>query len=478
LDVNSSTLGLKDELAALRATLSRLEQEKSDLEIELQAAIEHGDAIEAELALANDQMRGEIVERIRAEAKLNKLLEVLHEQKEDLELIVHTITEHSDEIDVEHELAHEQLRIENERIRMAKEHAEALARIKAEFTAVVSHEVRTPMNGVLGMARLLLDTPLTPEQRDLAETVVSSGRLLLSILDDILDLSKLEAGRLQLERIAFNLVQLVEESLELLATRAAEHGLALAYFVAPEIPATVIGDPTRLRQVVMNLVGNALKFTEKGSITLAIVPDGAGFVKVSVGDTGIGIGEEQCARLFQRYSQADAWVSRKFGGTGLGLSICKQLVELMGGEIGIDSVLGAGSTFWFRIPLGAAADAGQRVRPRLPPKRVLVVEPDAAVRRMLRARFTGWHIPVVDLDPAEVAQASRPGDVLVAGGRKMHSEALSLADETHLPTIILCLAGSLPPAPSGDNSVNLPEPVGGGRVRMARVASMPFITGM
>ncbi|MBX9634783.1 MAG: hypothetical protein K2X44_07350, partial [Magnetospirillum sp.] len=204
-------LQLRDELGALRAVLARLEQEKSDLEIELQAAIEHGDAIEAELALANDQMRGEIAERIRAEAKLQRLLTALKEQKDDLELLVHTITEHSDEIDVEHELTNEQLRLENDRIRLAKEQAETLARVKAEFVAVVSHEVRTPMNGLLGMARLLLDTELSHEQRDLAETVVSSGRLLLNILDDILDLSKLEASRLHLENIDFNLVQLVEE---------------------------------------------------------------------------------------------------------------------------------------------------------------------------------------------------------------------------------------------------------------------------
>ena len=177
--MGNDVLALRDELASLRAAMADLEQRCSDLEIEYQAAIEHGDAIEAELALANDQMRAEIAERIRAEVKLQRLLSALSEQKADLELIVQTITEHSDEIDVERELANEELRLENERIRLAKEQAEELARAKTEFVAVVSHEVRTPMNGVLGMARLLLDTPLSPEQLDMAETVVSSGRLLL-----------------------------------------------------------------------------------------------------------------------------------------------------------------------------------------------------------------------------------------------------------------------------------------------------------
>ncbi|MGE5548705.1 MAG: response regulator [Solirubrobacterales bacterium] len=458
--MTTEIIRLKDELAALRATVGRLEQEKCDLEIELQAAIEHGDAIEAELALANEQMRGEIAERIRAEVRLNKLLEALHEQKEDLELLVHTITEHSDEIDIERELANEQLRHENARISLAKEHAEALARIKAEFVAVVSHEVRTPMNGVLGMARLLLDTPLTPEQRDLAETVVSSGRLLLNILDDILDLSKLEAGRLQLESIDFNLVQLVEESLELMGSRASERGLALGHAIAPSVPAVVNGDPTRLRQVLLNLIGNALKFTEKGSVAVTVEPGEDGGFRFAVTDSGIGIAEEARERLFHRYSQVDAWVSRKFGGTGLGLSICKQLVELMGGRIGVDSTLGEGSTFWFHIPLGAAFQPGERARPSNPPRRVLMVEPEPTLRRILRARLEGWGIEVLEVAPEAVAATSRPGDVLVAGGRLMHSAALSLAARTDLPTIILCLAGTLPPSVACANSVNLPEPVG------------------
>jgi signal transduction histidine kinase/CheY-like chemotaxis protein/HPt (histidine-containing phosphotransfer) domain-containing protein len=449
-----------EEFAALRAELARLEQQNFDLELELQAAIEHGDAIEAELALANDQMRCEIGERIRAEAKLQRLLSALKEQKDDLELLVHTITEHSDEIDVERELANEQLRLENERIRLAKEHAEALARIKAEFVAVVSHEVRTPMNGLLGMARLLLDTELTHEQRDMAETVVSSGKLLLNILDDILDLSKLEASRLQLENIEFNLVQLVEESLGLMSMRASERGLAVAQVIDPAIPALAMGDPMRLRQVLTNLINNATKFTEKGAIVVRVsLRGGLERIRFAITDTGIGISADAQDRLFHRYVQADTWVSRKFGGTGLGLAICKQLVELMGGEIGVDSTPGDGSTFWFEVPLGQAAGERPRVRPQLTPSRVLLVEPEALIRDAAATRLAGWGIPAECVGPAGVDAVARPGDVLLVGARVPRADALDLSSRHGLPAIISSPAGTLPPHSDGHVTVTVPEPV-------------------
>jgi signal transduction histidine kinase/CheY-like chemotaxis protein len=460
-------LALKDELASLRAVLGKIEMERSDLEIELQAAIEHGDAIEAELALANDQMRAEIVERIRAESKLQRLLGALSEQKADLELLVHTITQHSDEIDIEQELANEQLRLENERIRLAKEQAETLARAKTEFVAVVSHEVRTPMNGLLGMTRLLLDTQLTHEQRDIAETVLSSGRLLLSILDELLDLSKIEAGRLQIEQVEVKVVDLVEESFGLMSMRATEGGLAVAHTIAPDVPAMVVGDPLRLRQVLINLVGNAIKFTEKGSITLRVertvgertAGDGSDSLLFSVADTGIGISDEAQARLFNRYVQAAAWVSRKFGGTGLGLSISRQLIELMGGEIGVTSTPGKGSVFWFRVPLIAATDSGTRVRPAHPPARVLLIESDDAVRHALVTNLNGWGIEVVGAAPDTVETLRRPGDLLVVGGRLPQAAARRLAHGTGLPTIILSPAGTLASPDQGNSIQILTEPV-------------------
>ncbi len=457
-------LVLRDELASLRAALGKNELERSDLEIELQAAIEHGDAIEAELALANDQMRAEIAERIRAEVKLQRLLVALSEQKTDLELLVHTITEHSDEIDIEAELANEQLRLENERIRLAKEQAESLARAKTEFVAVVSHEVRTPMNGLLGMTQLLLDTPLTHEQRDIANTVLSSGRLLLNILDELLDLSKIEAGKLQIEQLDVKVVELVEESFALMSMRATERGLAVAHAVAPDVPAVVRGDPSRLRQVLLNLIGNAIKFTEKGSITLRVerIRDkttGDESLHFAVADTGIGIAEEAQERLFNRYVQAAAWVSRKFGGTGLGLSISRQLVELMGGEIGVTSVPGRGSVFWFRVPLVPALEAGSRLRPSHPPARVLLVESEESVRRALAAILSGWGVEAVKATAETIAGLQRPGDILIIGGRQAHSGLRDLALARGLPAIILSPMGTLPPADGSEGIVMLPEPV-------------------
>lgn len=454
-------LALKDELASTRAAMSRVEQENADLQIELQAAIEHGDAIEAELALANDQMRGEIAERIRAEIRLQRLLDALSEQKADLELIIQTITEHSDEIDVERELANEELRLENERILLAKEQAEELARAKTEFVAVVSHEVRTPMNGVLGMARLLLDTPLTPEQRDMAETVVSSGRLLLNILDDLLDLSKIEAGRLDIEHIDVNLIQLVEECFALMSMRASERGLALAHHVAPDLPAMVVGDPMRLRQVLVNLLGNAIKFTEKGSVTLTVERrpgENGDRLYFAVTDTGIGIGEDGRHRLFNRYAQAATWVARKFGGTGLGLSICHQLAELMGGAIGVDSEPGLGSTFWFWVPLAAADDPGRRCRPARPPGRVLVVEEDDQVAGLLVRTLDGWGMTALRTGADAVTVTARAGDVLVTGARLPQDRARALATAAALRAVILCPPGGLGvPDPTG-MTVSIGEP--------------------
>ena len=457
-------LMLRDELASLRAAFGKSELERSDLEIELQAAIEHGDAIEAELALANDQMRAEITERIRAEAKLQRILTALSEQKTDLELLVHTITQHSDEIDIEQELANEQLRLENDRIRLAKEQAESLARAKTEFVAIVSHEVRTPMNGLLGMTQLLLGTPLTHEQRDIANTVLSSGRLLLNILDELLDLSKIEAGKLQIEQLDVRVVELVEECFELMSMRATERGLAVAHAVTQDVPAVVRGDPSRLRQVLLNLIGNAIKFTTKGSITLRVerirdAGTGTDSLHFAVADTGIGISEEAQERLFSRYVQAAAWVSRKFGGTGLGLSISRQLVELMGGEIGVTSIPDRGSVFWFRVPLVAALEAGSRPKPTRQPTRVLLVESEDAVGRTLAATLGGWGIEVVKAAPDAVEGLQRPGDVMIIGGRLPHWTARSLAQARGLPAIILCPMGTLPPADGNDEIVILPEPV-------------------